>query len=101
MNQLDECRARLDALDAELLDVLGRRFATCREIARFKSRHDVPMMQPMRVAIVRERYVSLGAEAGLPAGFASDLYELILGATCAMEDQLIAALGSGIEVRTS
>jgi 4-amino-4-deoxychorismate mutase len=94
VNRLDDCRAQLDRLDAELIATLGKRFAVCREIARFKSEHDVPMMQPMRVELVRARYAALGAEAELPPGFAADLYALILGATCEMEDELIEAGGS-------
>ncbi len=50
------------------------------------------MMQPGRVAEVRARYRARGAECGLPADFTSALFEVLIAATCKMEDELIGAL---------
>jgi chorismate mutase len=83
-------RARLDFLDGEILRLLGDRFEVCRQVAHHKREHDIPMMQPQRVVEVRERYLRRGAEARLPADFASALFELLIAATCEMEDELIA-----------
>jgi 4-amino-4-deoxychorismate mutase len=83
-------RARLDFLDGEILRLLGERFEVCRQVAYHKREHDIPMMQPQRVIEVRERYLKRGAEASLPAGFAAELFELLILATCKMEDELIA-----------
>jgi 4-amino-4-deoxychorismate mutase len=83
-------RDRLDRLDAEIVRLLGERFDVCREVACYKRRHAIPMMQPGRVAEVRARYLARGAEVGLPAGFTADLFELLIGATCKMEDEIIA-----------
>jgi 4-amino-4-deoxychorismate mutase len=83
-------RARLDELDEQIVGLLGERFEVCRGVARYKSEHDVPMMQPQRVAQVRERYLARGAQVGLPAQFAEALFELLIGATCRLEDELIA-----------
>ncbi len=91
MNSLDPFRRRLDALDEEIARLLGERFAVCREIAYYKRAHDIPMMQPGRVAEVRARYLARGAEVDLPADFIAALFELMIGATCKMEDELIAA----------
>lgn len=89
---LDRYRRRLDGLDDEIARLLGERFDVCREIARYKCEHDIPMMQPHRVVAVRERYLARGEEARLPPDFAADLFELLIAATCKEEDQLIAAL---------
>ena len=83
-------RARLDFLDGEILRLLGDRFEVCREVADHKREHDIPMMQPQRVVEVRERYLQRGAEANLPGDFAGPLFELLIAATCKMEDELIA-----------
>jgi chorismate mutase len=91
VNGLDPFRRRLDALDEEIARLLGERFAVCREIAHHKRAHDIPMMQPGRVAEVRARYLARGAEVDLPADFTAALFELLIGATCKMEDELIAA----------
>jgi len=88
---LEPFRRRLDQLDGEIAGALGERFAICREIALYKREHDIPMMQPGRVAEVRSRYLARGAEVCLPADFTAALFELLIAATCRMEDELIAA----------
>jgi 4-amino-4-deoxychorismate mutase len=87
---LDPYRRRLDELDEEIARRLGERFDVCREIALYKRAHAIPMMQPDRVAEVRSRYLARGAEVRLPPAFTADLFELLIAATCKMEDELIA-----------
>ena len=66
---LEPYRRRLDGLDDDIARLLGERFEVCRDIARYKRAHDIPMMQPDRVVIVRDRYLARGEEAQLPAEF--------------------------------
>jgi 4-amino-4-deoxychorismate mutase len=82
-------RRRLDALDEQIARLLGERFATCREIALYKREHEIPMMQPERVAEVRARYLAGGADVDLPDDFTEALFELVIASTCKMEDELI------------
>jgi len=89
-NGLAPFRTRLDFLDGEILRLLGERFDVCREVAHHKREHDIAMMQPQRVVEVRNRYLQRGAEADLPPDFTTALFELLIGATCRMEDELIA-----------
>jgi chorismate mutase len=89
MTGLEPFRERLDTLDEEITRLLGARFEVCREVALHKSAHDIPMMQPDRVAEVRARYLARGAEMQLPADFTLALFELLIDATCRMEDELI------------
>jgi 4-amino-4-deoxychorismate mutase len=89
-NSLAPFRARLDFLDEEIARLLGERFDVCRQVAYHKRERDIPMMQPQRVIEVRERYLKRGAEANLPADFTAALFELLIGATCKLEDELIA-----------
>ncbi len=91
MNGLDPLRSRLDELDDQIARALGERFAICREIALYKRAHEIPMMQPHRVEAVRTRYLARGAEVELPCDFTADLFELLIGATCKMEDELIGS----------
>jgi 4-amino-4-deoxychorismate mutase len=86
---LEPFRRRLDFLDGEIARLLGERFDVCREVAHHKREHDIPMMQPERVAQVRERYLARGAQVSLPADFTAALFELLIGATCKLEDELI------------
>ncbi len=93
MSGLEPFRHRLDFLDGEIARLLGERFDVCREVAAYKREHDIPMMQPERVIEVRERYLARGGEVNLPADFTAALFELLIGATCKLEDELIAAPG--------
>jgi chorismate mutase-like protein len=86
---LQPFRRRLDELDEQIARLLGERFAICREIALYKRAHEIPMMQPGRVAAVRARYLARGAEVELPADFTAALFELLIGATCRLEDELM------------
>jgi chorismate mutase len=94
MSGLEPFRARLDVIDDEIARLLGERFEICREVAVYKSEHEIPMMQPDRVKIVRERYLARGAEAELPAEFTAELFELLIAATCRAEDELMERLAT-------
>ena len=89
MSGLEPFRQRLDELDDQIARLLGERFAICREIAIYKREHEIPMMQPQRVQRVRARYLTRGREANLPTEFSEQLFELLITATCKMEDELI------------
>lgn len=86
---LEPFRRRLDALDDQIARLFGERFQICREIALYKREHEISMMQPGRVEEVRARYLARGVEANLPADFTGALFELMIGATCKLEDELI------------
>lgn len=94
---LEPYRRRLDRLDDGIARLLGERFEICREIARYKLEHGIAMMQPARVEQVRARYLERGDEAGLPEEFTAALFELLIGATCKAEDELMEALAAGQE----
>jgi chorismate mutase len=87
---LEPFRRRLDVIDEEIARLLGERFQICREVADYKSEHGIPMMQPDRVAVVRQRYLDRGAEVGLPEEFSAGFFELMIAATCKLEDELMA-----------
>jgi 4-amino-4-deoxychorismate mutase len=88
---LEPFRKRLDQLDDQIAQLLGERFDICRSVALYKREHKIPMMQPDRVAQVRQRYLARGADVDLPADFSAQLFELLIGATCKLEDELIDA----------
>ncbi|MBS1891411.1 MAG: chorismate mutase [Actinobacteria bacterium] len=88
-------RARLDEIDAQLVDLLGERFQICREVAVHKAENEIAMMQPGRVEIVRARYLQHGAEVDLPGDFTASLFDLMIDATCRAEDELMERLAAG------
>jgi chorismate mutase-like protein len=91
MSGLEPLRKRLDKLDDEITKLLGERFDVCRDVAMFKREHGIAMMQPDRVAQVRARYLKRAAELEIPADFMASLFELLIAASCKLEDELIDA----------
>ncbi|HEX7280103.1 MAG TPA: chorismate mutase [Solirubrobacterales bacterium] len=91
---LEPFRRRLDVIDDEIAKLLGERLQICREVAVYKSEHEIPMMQPERVKVVRERYLARGAEHALPEEFSSDLFDLLIATTCRLEDELMDELAA-------
>jgi chorismate mutase len=88
-------RARLDEIDAQVVDLLGERFQICREVAVHKAENEIDMMQPGRVEIVRARYLQHGAEVDLPGDFTAGFFDLMIDATCRAEDELMERLAGG------
>jgi chorismate mutase len=88
-------RARLDEIDAQLVDLLGERFQICREVAVHKAENAIDMMQPGRVEIVRARFLQHGAEVDLPGDFTAGFFDLMIDATCRAEDELMERLAAG------
>jgi chorismate mutase/isochorismate pyruvate lyase len=93
-NGLEPFRRRLDGIDDQIAKLLGERLQICREVAVYKSEHGIPMMQPERVKIVRQRYLDRGAEHDLPEEFSSDLFDLLIATTCRLEDELMDELAT-------
>jgi chorismate mutase len=93
-NGLEPFRRRLDEIDDGIAALLGERLQICREVAVYKSDHEIPMMQPDRVKIVRERYLARGADHDLPEEFSADLFELLIATTCRLEDELMDQLAA-------
>jgi 4-amino-4-deoxychorismate mutase len=91
VSDLTPFRERLDVLDDQITRLLGERFDICREVAFYKREHGIAMMQPDRVAEVRARYLARGGEVQLPRDFTEELFDLLIGATCKLEDALIDA----------
>lgn len=89
MSGLEPFRKRLDEIDNEIARLLGERFDICREVAHYKSEHDIPMMQPDRVEAVKARYLKRGAAVNLPEDFSEKLFEVLIAATCKLEDELM------------
>ncbi len=91
---LEPFRLRLDEIDDSIAKLLGERLQICREVAVYKSEHEIPMMQPDRVKLVRERYLARGADVDLPEDFTSDLFDLLIATTCRLEDELMDELAA-------
>ncbi|RII13445.1 chorismate mutase [Streptomyces sp. YIM 130001] len=100
---LESLRARLDAVDAALLDTVRERLEICLRIGEYKRVHEVAMMQPHRIATVQGRAARYAQEHGIDPAFLRSLYDTIIAETCRLEDEWIAAGGAAgaVERRAS
>lgn len=74
---LDELRARIDAVDAELIDLLARRMAVSAEIGRMKKDSNMTAVQPRRFNDMMSGRLAAGAARGLDPTFLSRLWTVI------------------------
>ncbi|MCA8958728.1 MAG: chorismate mutase [Planctomycetes bacterium] len=86
---LDRFRDEIDTIDEQVMQLLGRRFAVCREVADFKREQGIPMMQSARVEQVYERARERAVRYGVDPNLAAELYRRIVGAACDLEDRII------------
>ncbi len=89
-NELHRLRMELDLLDGTIMDTLRRRIDCGVRIARYKSRHGVPMMQPSRVHLVKERAARYAADHGLDETFLVNLYDGIIAEMCRVENLVMS-----------
>jgi 4-amino-4-deoxychorismate mutase len=90
MTELDDFRREIDAIDDEILALLGKRFAVVRRVADYKAPRGIPAIIPERIEAVREGCARRGARLGLDPDFLRVLYSLIIDEACRLEEELIA-----------
>lgn len=83
-------RKRIDALDVELLKLVGERFDIMREVAKIKHKNGVAAFLPDRVNEVRDNAMRHGRKYGIPPHFVQAMYTLMIYESCALEDVLMA-----------
>jgi chorismate mutase-like protein len=86
---LDDLRAEIDAVDAELVTLLARRFAAVEGIAALKAENGLPVIDPSRIDAVQDRVAELAEAAGLDPGIARRFWRAIIAEAVAMEEKRI------------
>lgn len=94
---LKDFRARIDALDDKIVDLLIERIGIIREVAKIKHQHNIPAILEDRIAEVIDR-AGDRVEAALPEQFAQDdadrireVYALLVVICCDLEEEYIAS----------
>lgn len=85
-------RQQLDQINQALVDLLAHRMDICRTIARVKSTHQIPMMQPQRVTSTLDTVRALAAERQLRPDYLDTLFTVIIKETCEEEQRLMDTL---------
>lgn len=89
MADLDEFRSELNRIDDQIVALLGERFAIIRKVADYKKHHEIPIMQPGRVAEVKDRCAALAVNHDVNPELVRNLYGLIIDEACHVEDEII------------
>jgi chorismate mutase len=75
---LEECRQKLDVIDAEIIRLFGERYQVRRDVKAIKTRADLPVQDPARVKVVIDQAVARAKDHNVPTDFAEALYTLVI-----------------------
>tara|TARA_R110002124_G_scaffold64985_2_gene177903 strand:- start:724891 stop:725217 length:327 start_codon:yes stop_codon:yes gene_type:complete len=85
MQILKPYRARIDALDKDLIDLFAKRFAIIEEVGHLKARKNIPAILQDRVDEVRDNAVAM-AEGKIDPEFIYKLWSDIIAHSCDLEE---------------
>lgn len=85
MKILKPYRARIDALDDKIVDLLAERVEIVREVARLKAERDIPAVLEDRVNEVIDRTGKRASAQGLDGELVRRLYTLLVAYCCDLE----------------
>ena len=74
---LDALRAKIDVIDQQLVESLGRRMGIAVKIGQLKHDNNVSILQSDRWTSILERMVSAGVKQGLSEEFTQRLFKAI------------------------
>jgi chorismate mutase len=76
--KLERLREEIDALNRELVDLLGKRTEVARKIARVKKEAELPVLDPDREQKIKEEMRRLARASRISASFIDELFDLLL-----------------------
>ncbi|HBH26991.1 MAG TPA: chorismate mutase [Rhodospirillaceae bacterium] len=88
-------RAQLDDIDAQLVQLLAERYQVVSEVAAFKARRGIAVVQPARAQAVQDRAVEAGRKAGLDPAFVRSLWGLLIDHAHVLEGGIVARSEEG------
>lgn len=88
MEILKPYRARIDALDDRIVDLLVERIGIIREVGHLKAQEGIPAILPDRVEQVRERAARRAVEKGIDPQLVRQLYTILIDYSCDLEEQI-------------
>lgn len=88
--ELQSFREQIDALDAELIDLLARRFEIVRKVGNMKAERNIPVVQSDRAELVKARNEALAVEKDIPEGFVYRVYEMMIDEAHVIEHEIAA-----------
>jgi isochorismate pyruvate lyase len=84
-------RERIDALDAQIVALLGKRFDVIHEVAVFKAQHGIHPIQPARIEEVVQHARAQAEKSGVNPDLIEKLYRVIIQTACDEEEHYARA----------
>lgn len=92
MEILKPYRARIDALDDRIVDLLIERTGIIREVGNLKFREGIPAVLMDRVIEVRERAASRAGNGGMDDDIVRRMYSILIEYSCNLEEGIMHEL---------
>lgn len=96
---LNRNRRAIEAVDAEILSLIGKRMELARAIGRIKCRHRIPLRNFEVEAQVERRLVELAKQSGLGSGVGRDLARFLIDASLEAQAPYLDAAYPGESLR--
>lgn len=84
-------RDRIDILDKQIVKLLCDRFQVIHDVAVLKSIHNIPAVLPDRIKRVIGNASEMANELGEDAELVRQIYTVIVGLSCDLEEDVIAS----------
>lgn len=78
-------RARINALDTEIVGLIGKRFDVVREVAALKAQHGIAPILPDRIEEVVGRARAKAIEEGVDPKLVEQIYRYMIDEACKLE----------------
>ena len=88
MEALKNQRARIDALDDQIVDLLVERFAVVREVGEIKKTQGIEVVQSTRADEVKNRVAARADAAGLDGNLLRAIYTLMIDHAHVLENKI-------------
>mgnify|MGYP001627771382 CR=1 FL=1 len=93
LNQLDDLRAGIDAIDDQILTLLGERLAHVDRVATIKGRSGVSAAAPTRYAAVINKVRGRADVHGFDPDIAETMWRVMIDAMIAREQKVLGTKG--------
>lgn len=87
--QMAPFRQQIDAIDAQIISILAKRFDVVKKVAEFKATHDIAVVQPARAQAVKDKAIDMAAKKGLSPDLAGQIWDLMISHAHALEADII------------
>lgn len=90
LDELSVCRAKIDNLNEELLNLLCLRFEVIKKVSLLKEAHKIEVMQPNRVAEIIDFARKYFSNRGFDPDLIAPIFVRIIEQSCVLEERMMS-----------